>query len=164
MSVVASDIGSPKIITLDILKIYEKCTLEVFSLYIDVIILHPGECVISGPQGQPHSAPQGTPVTGTVPQLSQNGQQEKKLNAAKSFKNYFTMRAERRKEEEKHWEEIGDEDLIGNVKGKFGFKRIFWKGSLDSQGCPTASSVIIKDIFRHCVRVSIFTIAGRFSF
>ena len=161
MSVVASDIGSTKIITL---KICEKCTLEVYPLYIGVKILHPRERVISGPQGQPHPALQGTPVMGTVPQLSQIGQQEKKLNAAKSFKNYFTMRAERRKEEEKHWEEIGDEDLIGNVKGKFGFKRIFWKGSLDSQGCPTASPVISKDIFRHCVRVSIFTIAGWISF
>lgn len=125
-------------------------------------MLYQAECVSSALQGQPHPALQGSPVMGTVPQLTQIGQQGKKLNAAKSLKKYFTMRAERRKEEEKHWEEIGDEDLIGDVKGKFGFKRIFWKGSLDSQGCPTASSVIVKDIFRHCVRVSIFTIAGWF--
>lgn len=71
----------------------------------------------------------------------------------KAMKQCFSMKAERRRQENATWETKGDEDLIGNVKGKFGLKRIFWNGSLDSQGCLTASSIEVKDIFRHCIRV-----------
>ena len=76
------------------------------------------------------------------------------LKPAKSIRQYFSSKAEQRRQADATWETKGDEDLIGDVKGKFGLKRIFWKGSLDSQGFPTASSIEVKDIFRHCIRVS----------
>ncbi|CAK9215057.1 unnamed protein product [Sphagnum troendelagicum] len=54
-----------------------------------------------------------------------------------------------------NWEQQeGDEDLLGDVDGCCCLpKRIFWKGSLDSQGCPPASTEEIKEIFYHSFMV-----------
>jgi hypothetical protein len=72
----------------------------------------------------------------------------------KGVRRYFSKKPEKRREEATPWEQSGDEDLVGDVKGKCGTKRLFWKGSLDSQGCPTASAAEVKDIFRHIILVS----------
>jgi hypothetical protein len=85
-------------------------------------------------------------------QAATNGVHNREAKPAKLMSQYFSLRAERRRQGDAGWEAKGDEDLIGDVKGKFGLKRVFWKGSLDSQGCPTATSIEIKEIFRHCIR------------
>jgi hypothetical protein len=56
-----------------------------------------------------------------------------------------------------NWEQqVGDEDLLGDVDGCCCLpKRIFWKGSLDSQGCPPASTEEIKEIFYHSFMVGL---------
>ena len=72
----------------------------------------------------------------------------------KGVRRYFSKKPEKRREEATPWEQSGDEDLVGDVQGKCGTKRLFWKGSLDSQGCPTASAAEVKDIFRHIILVS----------
>jgi len=56
-----------------------------------------------------------------------------------------------------NWEQqVGDEDLLGDVHGCCCLpKRIFWKGSLDSQGCPPASTEEIKEIFYHSFMVGL---------
>lgn len=95
--------------------------------------------------------------------LNANHKGGDELKPGKSMKQYFSLKAERKRQEDATWETKGDEDLIGDVKGKFGLKRVFWKGSLDSQGCPTASSVEVKDVFRHCIRVSYGCIEFLFS-
>lgn len=69
----------------------------------------------------------------------------------KGVRRYFSKKPEKRREEATPWEQSGDEDLVGDVQGKCGTKRLFWKGSLDSQGCPTASAAEVKDIFRHII-------------
>ncbi|KAG0581838.1 hypothetical protein KC19_3G013800 [Ceratodon purpureus] len=76
---------------------------------------------------------------------------ERSNNSAPNIRRFFSKKSDRRQEEGQPWEQVGDEDLIGKTKGKFGTKRLFWRGSLDSQGCPTASPVEVKDIFRHII-------------
>lgn len=73
-----------------------------------------------------------------------------KMKLGKSLRQYFSTKAESRRQEEASW----DEDLIGDRNGKFGKNRVFWQGSLDSRGFPRAPAVEVRDIFRHCVRVS----------
>nr|XP_024356853.1 uncharacterized protein LOC112272915 isoform X5 [Physcomitrium patens] len=71
-----------------------------------------------------------------------------KMKLGKSLRQYFSTKAESRRQEEASW----DEDLIGDRNGKFGKNRVFWQGSLDSRGFPRAPAVEVRDIFRHCVR------------
>jgi hypothetical protein len=56
-----------------------------------------------------------------------------------------------------NWEQqVGDEDLLGDVHGYCCLpNRIFWKGSLDSQGCPPASTEEVKEIFYHSFMVGL---------
>lgn len=83
---------------------------------------------------------------------------------ANSMQRYFSKKLEMIQQERETWEQIGDEDLIGNARWICGMRRIFWQGSLDSQGCPTASSVEVKEIFHHCILVSTSTILFFFPF
>ncbi|XP_024356849.1 uncharacterized protein [Physcomitrium patens] len=71
------------------------------------------------------------------------------MKLGKSLRQYFSTKAESRRQEEASW----DEDLIGDRNGKFGKNRVFWQGSLDSRGFPRAPAVEVRDIFRHCVRI-----------
>lgn len=73
-----------------------------------------------------------------------------------NIKTYFSKKSIKRREQAEHWEEIGDEDLISKRKGLCNPKRLFWDGSRDSQGCPPASPVEVKEIFRHIIRVIMF--------
>ena len=94
--------------------------------------------------------------TGAGPEATENGDGSEPAwinNPAANIREYFSMKSKLREEEKQHWEEIGDQDLIGKER-RFGMKRIFWKGSLDSQGFKTAQSIEVKDIFRHCIRVN----------
>jgi hypothetical protein len=94
--------------------------------------------------------------TGAGPEATENGDGCEPAwinNPSANIRGYFSMKSKLREEEKQHWEEIGDQDLIGKER-RFGMKRIFWKGSLDSQGFKTAHSIEVKDIFRHCIRVN----------
>lgn len=44
-----------------------------------------------------------------------------------------------------------DDDIYGDVHGKFRTPRIFWQGSLDSQGCPRVACAEVKRIFRYII-------------
>lgn len=84
-----------------------------------------------------------------------NGQvdSERSNNPAQSISRYFSKKSLKRRKEAEHWEELGDEDLIGERKGLCNPRRLFWESSLDSQGFPTASPVEVKDIFRYIIMV-----------
>ncbi|XP_073385649.1 uncharacterized protein [Physcomitrium patens] len=73
-----------------------------------------------------------------------------KMKLGKSLRQYFSTKAESRRQEEASW----DEDLVGGRNSKLWKNRVFWQGSLDSQGFSRAPVVEVRDIFRHCVRVS----------
>lgn len=57
----------------------------------------------------------------------------------------------------KHWEKEGGEEFVDGGKGRLHTKRIFWKGSLDSQGCPTASHEEVRDILHYGIMVRVLT-------
>lgn len=78
---------------------------------------------------------------------------ESSYKPAQSIKRYFNEKTMKRREEAEHWEEFGDDDVVSKRRGWCNPKRLFWEGSRDSQGCPSASPDKVKDIFRHIIMV-----------
>lgn len=81
----------------------------------------------------------------------QDNSSSSRYNPVQSIKRYFSEKSMKKREEEEHWEELGDEDLIEKRQGPCNPTRLFWEGSRDSQGCDPAPSDRVKEIFRHII-------------